>query len=96
MNWKFDKDFIYNEMLHLSNDLNELKKQVVYCPDTSKPIKVLNHSKEKYLAVKTNALCMSCLKSKHYSCFSNIEEGSWPETYCDETHICNKCKSTKE
>ena len=96
VNQEFDKHFIYTEMLHLSDDLNELKKQIVYCPDTNKPIKVLNRDKEKYLAVKTNALCFSCLRSKYYSCFDNIEPSSWPETYCDETHICKTCNKFKE
>ena len=90
-NINYDKEFVYNEMIKLQEDIDSLKKPIIYCPDTNLPIKVLNFNKDHYLPVKTNALCFCCLKSKHFSMFENLNETNWPTSYFQEGLVCKTC-----
>jgi len=93
LNKEYDKTFVYNEILKLQENIDSLKKPIIYCPDTQKAIKLLNIKSDSYLAVKTNALCFCCLKSKHYTMFDGMQEQKWPTSYFDEKLICKICKN---
>lgn len=93
INENYDKKFVYNEILKLQENIDSLKKPIIYCPDTQKAIKLLNINKDSYLPVKTNALCFSCLKSKHYTMFDGMQGQKWPTSHIDEHLICKTCKN---